>query len=258
MQQQSVAEPIPPPRMHHNDYELYFPTEALDGGAKSNQDSNLEVKEPSAPQAPLPMAIREGTPPRPAPVRIFAVEPDGPPPAAPEAFSQPAPAPPVRPLSSIFAEAPPPLGPRPAFERSLDVPKPDGRDSIQHSTPDPPKDSCATRELAPRLKTLIPDLPESQEVNFPRTADVKQEIRAMKDEHEAHAKEVADLQLLTASARERTMQALLELRQLDCEHSILMHQLKVAESSADWFRRQRETLERVREAAARKKQRQPG
>lgn len=30
------------------------------------------------------------------------------------------------------------------------------RDSIQHSTPDPPKDSCATRELAPRLKTLIP------------------------------------------------------------------------------------------------------
>lgn len=59
-----------------------------------------------------------------------------------------------------------------------------------------------TTELPPPLPWT--DLPESQEVNFPRTADVKQEIRAMKDEHEAHAKEVADLQLLTASARERT------------------------------------------------------
>eukprot|EP00668_Euglena_longa_P036108 GGOE01046406.1.p1 GENE.GGOE01046406.1~~GGOE01046406.1.p1 ORF type:complete len:255 (-),score=63.57 GGOE01046406.1:193-957(-) len=253
MQQRvNLVEPIPPPRMHHNDYELYIPSEALDDGPdgklEEGGDSELQTQPQTSgahPHRPQPgeAATKVDT------IRIFAVEPEVP-------SAMPTPSQSVRPPTSIFAET---VCARPTPEISVDIPKGsiDSRDSVpQLNCIDQAIDNSSASETVPRPKVLVPDLPESQEVNFPRTADVKQEIRAMKDEHEAHAKEVADLHLLTATSRERTMQALLELRQLDCEHSLLMHQLKVAESSADWFRKQRETLDRVREAAARKRQRQ--
>ena len=94
----------------------------------------------------------------------------------------------------------------------------------------------------------------SAEVNLPKTSASKLQVHLLREEGAMFLKQSHDLHVVRCATREKQLDVLLELRELEYEGLLLMHQHKLTEGTLDVLRKQREAAER--EGASQKVQRQ--